>query len=93
MQFMAKFAVILTYDPADTERRQAIRPTHREYLKSLAERGKLLHSGPWADDSGALIIYEAESLDEAREILAGDPFSTEGIARNAVIKEWNRVLP
>jgi uncharacterized protein YciI len=89
---MAKFAAILTYS-SDNEKRQAVRPTHRDYLRSLAADGRLLHAGPWADDSGSLIVYEAESLDAAKAILAADPFTTEGIVTDSVIREWNRVLP
>lgn len=90
---MAKFAVVLTYDAADSEPRQTVRPAHRDYLWSLANAGKLLHAGPFADDSGALLVYEAESLDEAKAILAEDPFSKEGIVKGSSINEWNRVLP
>ena len=89
---MAKFAVILTYGD-DSEHRQAVRPKHREYLWSLANAGKLLHAGPFADDSGALLVYECESLDEAEAMLAADPFSTEGVVTDSSIREWNRVLP
>ncbi|CAN5700389.1 hypothetical protein BH09CHL1_BH09CHL1_08350 [soil metagenome] len=89
---MAKFALLLTYG-TDNEKRQAVRPSHRDYLRSLAADGKLLHAGPWADDSGSLIVYEAESLEEAQAILAADPFTTEGIVVDSVIREWNRVLP
>ena len=90
---MPKFAVVLTYDAADSEPRQAVRPAHRDYLWSLANAGKLLHAGPFADDSGALLVYEAESLEEAKAILAADPFSKEGIVKGSSINEWNRVLP
>ncbi|MGH2548729.1 MAG: YciI family protein [Thermomicrobiales bacterium] len=89
---MAKFALLLTYG-TDNEKRQAVRPSHRDYLRGLAADGKLLHAGPWADDSGSLIVYEAESLEEAQAILAADPFTTEGIVVDSVIREWNRVLP
>lgn len=90
---MAKFAVVLTYDAADSEPRQAVRPAHRDYLWSLANAGKLLHAGPFVDDSGALLIYEAESLEEAQAMLAEDPFSKNGIVKASSINEWNRVLP
>lgn len=89
---MAKFALLLTYG-TDNEKRQAVRPSHRDYLRGLAADGKLLHAGPWADDSGSLIVYEAESLEEAQAMLAADPFTTEGIVVDSVIREWNRVLP
>ena len=89
---MAKFAVILTYS-SDNEKRQAVRPSHRDYLRGLADQGKLLHAGPFADDSGSLIVYEAGSSDEVQAILNNDPFTKEGIITDSVIREWNRVLP
>jgi uncharacterized protein YciI len=89
---MAKFAVFLTYGD-DSDQRQLVRPKHREYLWSLANEGKPLHAGPFADDSGSLIVYEAESLEEAEAMLAADPFSTEGVVIDSTIREWNRVLP
>ncbi len=90
---MAKFAVILTYDADQTARRQEVRPTHRDYLKSLADAGKLLHAGPFADDSGALIVYEAETRAEAESFLSEDPFTKQGIIKAWQMNEWNRVLP
>lgn len=90
---MARFALILTYGP-DTERRLAIRPTHRDYLKRLVEQGKLLEAGPWTDDRGALIVYEAADEAEARAIFAADPYNEggSGVVGNVEIKEWNRVI-
>lgn len=90
---MSKFVVNLTYSDND-ELRQATRPSHREYLRSLLADGKLHEAGPFADDSGAVIVYNAESREEAEAILAADPFSTtHGIVTSAVINEWNKVLP
>jgi uncharacterized protein YciI len=78
----------------DNERRLATRPVHREYLKSLYDAGKLLESGPFADDTGALIIYEVESLEAAKEQFAQDPYNiTGGIVESVTYHEWNRVFP
>ncbi|HEX5498809.1 MAG TPA: YciI family protein [Thermomicrobiales bacterium] len=90
---MARFAVILTYG-SDAERRLAIRPTHREYLKQLVNDGKLHGAGPWADDTGALLIYEAANDAEARAIFAADPYNEGGggVVGHVEIKEWNRVI-
>ncbi len=87
---MAKFAVILTF--GDEATRLEVRPRHREYLQRLLAEGSLHESGPWADDSGALIVYEAADEAEARALFAADPYSqTEGIIAEARIKEWNRI--
>ena len=88
---MAKFVALLTY--GNHELKNATRPRHREYLRSLLEQGKLVASGPFADDSGALIIYEAADEAEARSILANDPFSEGDVIAKSELKQWNRVLP
>ena len=85
-----KFAAVFTYQHHD--KITAIRPSHREYLSSLEERGKLWMAGPFIDDSGALIIYDAESEDEALEIIKHDPFSKSDIFASFQMKEWNQVF-
>ncbi|MCE9533757.1 MAG: YciI family protein [Planctomycetes bacterium] len=86
-----KFAAVIDYarDPAKIEQ---IRPTHRQYLRTLLETGKLFASGPFTDDSGALIIYEAETAEQAEQILKGDPFHAAGIFLKWQIKPWKIVM-
>ncbi|HVL25622.1 MAG TPA: YciI family protein [Thermomicrobiales bacterium] len=88
---MPLFAAILEYSD-DAERRQQVRPTHREYLRSILEAGKLHESGPLADDSGAIIVYDVADLSEAQEILANDPFAQEGVIAGAQLQQWNIVM-
>ncbi len=89
---MPKFAVTITFD--DLTARDEARPEHRVYLKSLLDEGKLIESGPFADDSGALLIYEADSESELHSWLAADPYATtDGVIAETVIKEWIRVFP
>jgi uncharacterized protein YciI len=86
-----KFAAIIEYTQ-DKDKIAAIRPTHRQYLKSLLDKGQLAASGPFTDDSGALIVYEANSREEAEAILQGDPFHQNGIFLRWVIRPWNPVI-
>ena len=86
-----KFATIIEY-LQDKEKVQAVRPAHREYLTSLKERGQLVASGPFTDDSGALIIYEAPSAEEAELLLRGDPFHQNGIFVRWQLRPWNPVM-
>ena len=76
----------------DEELRLQTRPTHREYLRSLFDAGKLAMSGPWADDTGAMLIYEAEDMAEAERMLDADPYREAGVIADARIKEWRVVL-
>jgi uncharacterized protein YciI len=88
---MALFAALFDFTE-DEELRLQTRPVHREYLRSLLDAGKLAMSGPWADDTGALIIYEAEDIAEAERILDEDPYRSAGVIANATLKEWRVVL-
>jgi uncharacterized protein len=86
-----KFAAIIEY-LADRDKIQEVRPTHRAYLASLKERGQLVASGPFTDDSGALIIYEAGSREDAEKLLQGDPFCQNGIFIKWQLRPWNPVI-
>ena len=88
---MALFAVTLTFTD-DTERRLEIRPAHREYLRTLLAQGKLHESGPFVDDSGALLVYDAADVAEVQELLSADPYTPAGVIAGASIKEWNVVM-
>ena len=55
-----KFAAIVVYTSDATTIAKA-RPAHREYLTGLQQQGKLVISGPFSDDRGGLLVYEAET--------------------------------
>ncbi|WP_016699134.1 YciI family protein [Actinoalloteichus spitiensis] len=88
---MARFAVEFSYS-ADTETRHAARPRHRDYLAALAERGVLLAAGPWADDTGALLVYEVPDEAALREVLSADPYTPAGVITKTRVQEWTPVL-
>jgi uncharacterized protein YciI len=86
-----KFAAIIEY-AQDKAKIAEIRPTHRLYLAGLKEKGQLAVSGPFTDDSGALIVYEAASKDQAESLLKGDPFHQNGIFLRWQLRPWNPVI-
>jgi uncharacterized protein YciI len=86
-----KFAAIIEY-LQDKAKVAELRPVHRQYLVSLRERGQLAAAGPFTDDSGALIIYEAPSREEAEKLLQGDPFHQNGIFLQYQLRPWNPVM-
>lgn len=89
---MSFFAV--QYQYAVDDRVEQIRPDHRAYLRSLAERGALRASGPYVGvgDPSALLIFEAASEGEVRDLLAHDPFQQEGLVVDWSVTEWNPVI-
>jgi hypothetical protein len=86
-----KFAALIEY-LQDKKRIEEVRPVHRQHLAGLRDKGLLAISGPFTDDSGALIVYEARSAEEAEGLLRGDPFHAQGIFLKWVIRPWNPVL-
>ncbi|MGI5504049.1 YciI family protein [Lentzea sp. CA-135723] len=87
---MARFAVELVFGP-DREKRLSVRPEHREYLASLVEKGVVLASGPYADDTGALIVYEAADEASLKEVIAADPYSSANVTEWR-IREWSPLM-
>ncbi len=86
---MSKFARLLTFGP-NNDLRMELRPRHRDYLARLLAEGKLYASGPWVDESGALIVYEAATLDDARALVEQDPYGEGGIdvIAKSELNEW-----
>ena len=67
-----KYAALIEYIP-DKEKIGTIRPAHRAYLTKLLGEGKLAIAGPFTDDYGAMIVYEASSAEEALTLPPGRP--------------------
>jgi len=65
---------------------QDVVPSHIAYWKENCV--SVCHGGPFADKSGGLIIFEANSYEEAETIANGDPFVTEGLLEQRWLKEW-----
>ncbi|MSV36091.1 MAG: hypothetical protein EXQ47_10930 [Bryobacterales bacterium] len=86
-----KFAAIIEY-AADPAKIAEIRPAHRVHQAKIKESGHLAIAGPFTDDSGALMIFEAESKEEVEEILRRDPFFQNGVFASWVIRPWKAVM-
>jgi uncharacterized protein len=86
-----KYAAIITYTQDKAKIAQE-RPAHRQYLGQLLQNGQLAASGPFTDDSGALIVYEAESREAAEKLLQGDPFQAAGVFLHWDIRPWKPVI-
>jgi uncharacterized protein YciI len=52
---------------------------HFEYLKGLLGEGKLILAGPSLGPAFGVIVFEAESEDEARRVIAEDPLVKAGV--------------
>jgi uncharacterized protein YciI len=89
--YVARFVLEIKFK--DDEKRLQVRPAHRAFLaERLAER-KLVTAGPWADDSGALLVFEADSEAELRELLAADPYRIANVYDEVSLREWQPIFP
>jgi len=86
-----KFAADIVYT-RDAAKIAEARPAHREYLKGLLDSGHLAISGPFTDDSGGLLVYEAETLAEAEALLRNDPFAKAGVFLTWTIRGWKPIM-
>lgn len=85
------YALICTDKPGSLAVRKANRPQHLAYLEGLGDA--LVFAGPFTEHdgqtmNGSLIVIEASSLDDARNIAAGDPFAKLGIFASVDIRPW-----
>ena len=88
-----EFYVVESTPVASPEQRMEILPRHLAYQKKIEADGILFLAGPLSDEAGeqmsgaGLMIYRANSLDEARAIADADPMHQEG-GRAYQIRKW-----
>jgi uncharacterized protein YciI len=76
------------------ERRLALREQHLMYWQAFGDRvaaGGALMSGEGEDPFpiGSMLIVEAKGEEEARSMLAADPFTREGVfSGNVSVRRW-----
>jgi uncharacterized protein len=70
------------------DERLAVRPAHREYLGRLAADGKLVVAGPWANDTGAVLVFDVADRAELNRILDADPYAPAKVIAEQRIREW-----
>ncbi len=97
------YAFISVDKPNSLEQRMAARPAHVERLLALKADGKLIIAGPHpaidspdpgpAGFTGSLVVAEFDSLAQAEEWAAQDPYMLEGVYQSIQVKPYNLVLP
>jgi uncharacterized protein len=82
---MAYFAAILHMEKPELN--QEYRQAHLDYLQALVEQDKVHLKGPFLDGAGGLVVYKADSLEEAQTLAEEDPYVKEGV-RRLELHEW-----
>jgi len=79
------------------------RPAHLARLQALDSAGRLLLAGPLpavdsqepaeAGFTGSLVVAQFDSLQQAQEWAAQDPFILHGVYADSTVKPFKKVLP
>jgi uncharacterized protein YciI len=75
----------------DSPQRLAARPAHRQRLAELHASGALVMAGPFADDSGALLVFAGDES-SVDAIVASDPYYSVDGVRVVGLREWLPVV-
>jgi len=82
---MILYAAIL--ETIDSQKDSEILDVHKAYLQKFIDEGKIFAKGPFTDHSGGLVIYKAESFEEAKKLAENDPAVLQK-SRKLTLKEW-----
>jgi len=83
---------VLEYRYADLDARARVRPDHLAYARALHEKGTVVLAGPVGDGSGAMMVLQVDSEEEARRVMSGDPYTAAGVGVDHVLRPWNVVI-
>jgi uncharacterized protein YciI len=88
-----RVAVICIDRPGHLNIRQENRPAHLDHIQSS---GIVEMAGPFLSDTGemagSLVILSVDTLDQARDWAANDPYSKAGLFQSVDIREWKKVI-
>jgi uncharacterized protein YciI len=91
---MRTLFVIIGHDAPDAkEKRPRHRPAHLRHLEPLVEAGRVILAGPFTDGTGSLIVVDAESGEAVWELVARDPYVTNGVFNRVDVKPFMQVFP
>jgi uncharacterized protein YciI len=90
---MSLFVLIGRDGPDGKRLRPEVRPDHLAHLEPLARAGRIVLAGRFTDGGGSLVVFEAESLEEAKAIAERDPYVRRGVFASWEVRPFQRVLP
>lgn len=87
---MSLYVIEYEYDHTLDSLIQNFRPAHRQFLRDLHSKGRLIASGFLRDgqSNDALLMLTASSAARVEELLADDPFEVNGFIASKRIREW-----
>ncbi|WP_196137880.1 YciI family protein [Aliikangiella sp. G2MR2-5] len=97
------YAIISQDVENSLDMRKGARDAHLKRLQDLKDQGRLLIAGPHpaidsedpgeAGFSGSLVVAEFDSLQDAEDWAAVDPYIDAGVYQSVTVKPFKKVLP
>ena len=88
---------IVCYDrPDSASLRDAHRAAHMDFLKTNAAKvvfGGPLKNTPDGPSTGAIIVVNCATREEAEAFIKGDPFQRNGVYESVVVRAFKQVFP
>lgn len=89
------YAIICTDKADGLELRMSTRPDHLSFLDELGDALKF--AGPFLSEdgdkpNGSMLVLEAASADEARQIAARDPYAKAGVFESVEVRPWKWLI-
>ncbi|WP_448598368.1 YciI family protein [Thermoleptolyngbya sp.] len=66
-------------------------PAHKQFVRDLIAKGHQAKTGYWAERGGGMLLFQADSMEEARAIVAQDPLVQNGCV-SYELHEWKIVV-
>jgi hypothetical protein len=83
-----RFAAGPAWEHGGPIREQPDWDAHAEYIDDLIEKGTMVMGGPFSDNLGSMSLWEGVDANEARRIIAEDPFIKNGVFVLEEVREW-----
>jgi uncharacterized protein YciI len=84
------FVVELAF--TDEQERLVERVAHRDRLQRLRANGTLVMAGPFADDSGALLVFDLPDESALEQVMDDDPYYRTPGVRVVGRREWSPIV-
>jgi len=86
--------VIIGYDSPDGQAKRKIhRPAHLAKVEPLDRAGRVVLAGTLTDQTGSLIVIEADSLEDAQKFVREDPYTVHGVFERVEVHPFTQVFP
>jgi len=92
------FVMIGRDGPDGVELRDKFHKKHVAHVSALHEQGRIVLAGPLKSDDetisiGAVIVFTADNLEEAKDTVAKDPYVTGGVFQMVTVQPFRQVFP